>query len=91
MENEKQKLTNTDSNSATVASYTAKKKFSIGYRYITPSDYMTPLMHLPIQRMILEIENPFGKEQIKDAIIKAFDENWYDRRYLEIEDDFFAA
>jgi len=33
-------------------------KYVIRFRYIPPDDYMTPLMHIPIEQTIIEAETP---------------------------------
>ena len=33
-------------------------KYAIRFRYIPPYDYMTPLIHIPIEQTILEAETP---------------------------------
>lgn len=47
-----------------------KRLCEIGYRYITPSDYMTPKICIPMQRMQLEIEEPFGDQQVREALME---------------------
>ena len=59
----------------------------IGYRHIPPEERMTPMMYLPMQRMGLEVAEPFGDEQVRDALIKYFGDDWFGDRYdiTEIE------
>jgi hypothetical protein len=40
---------------------------------------MTPLMYLPMQRMCLDVAEPCGDEQVKDALIKVFGDGWFRR------------
>jgi hypothetical protein len=57
----------------------------IGYRHISRDDYNIPLIYLPMQRMRLEVDEPFGAEQVRDAVIKYFGSGWFDDRN-EIQD-----
>jgi len=62
---------------------------SVGYRHIPPSDYNTPLMYLPMQRTTINVREPCGIEEAKDALIDAFGPTWFrsrdDIRDVEIE------
>jgi hypothetical protein len=61
----------------------------ISYRHIPPEDSHTPLMYLPMQRTTLDVREPCGVEEARDAIIAAFGPGWFrsrdDIRDIEIE------
>ena len=52
----------------------------VGYRIIGRNDYFTPLMYLPIQRTRIEVGEPCGEEQVRDALIKDFGADWFESR-----------
>ena len=43
----------------------------VAYRYISPSDYHTPLMYLPIQRTRIPVALPVNHESVVDALMGA--------------------
>ncbi len=61
------------------------KKLYIGYRYIPPEEMNTPMMHLPIQRTILNAEAPYTEHEVKLALMRDYP-NWFKYDYLRIED-----
>jgi len=57
----------------------------IEFRYIPPEEYFTPLMHLPIQRTIIDVKDG---EIDEDALARSLSN--INRSYLRIEDSYFC-
>jgi len=82
-------MSKTDSNAPRHTEEQIVVPCSVGYRHIPPSDYNTPLMYLPMQRTTINVREPCGIEEAKDALIDAFGPTWFrsrdDIRDVEIE------
>lgn len=57
-----------------------KRAIQVGYRYIPRAEYHTPLCYLPMQRMVLEVEKPFGREEVLDALWATFGDRFFESR-----------
>ena len=64
------------------------KKMEVGYRHIPPDERMTPIMYLPMQRTNLIINEPYGEEEVIDAIMAEYP-GWFRRE--DIRDVEFSA
>ena len=53
---------------------------SVGYRRISLADAHTPLSHLPMQRMTLDVEEPCGTKEAIDAVMEYFGGSWFQSR-----------
>lgn len=52
----------------------------IGYRYIPSYEMQTPLMHLPMQRMCINVAEPCGKTQVIEALLEHFGDDCFESR-----------
>ncbi len=67
----------------------SKRAMCIGYRHISIEEYHTPKMHLPMQRTNMMVEEPFGEEQVLDAIMNEYP-GWFKRHEICDIEFYFA-